>query len=190
MPDMYAVEGWLSNNEIDALMKYARLTTGTIVEVGAYRGRSTIPLATVAKEQSRRFYSIDPHYTHEAGGHQFGMADAAALMRNLLNFDLAEHVRIVNLPSTAALFALLTLYGSQYIGFAFIDGDHAYEICRSDFEMVADAGRWDVLITVHDSTGAWDGPTRVVNEAVASGEWVIIEQLDNLTILQRANIRD
>lgn len=62
------VEGWLSDEEADALLAVARLAVernpaARIVELGSYCGRATVVLGWAARELSAdaRVYAIDPH---------------------------------------------------------------------------------------------------------------------------------
>ena len=62
------IEGWLSYNEGKLLYKLARNdnTEGVIVEIGSWRGKSTICLAMGSKDnKSTQVYAIDPHINRE-----------------------------------------------------------------------------------------------------------------------------
>lgn len=45
LPSILLVEGMISETEAAALFRLAREATGSIVEIGSYRGRSTVALA-------------------------------------------------------------------------------------------------------------------------------------------------
>ena len=58
------VDGWLTNNEAEFLYRVARngYGKGVIVEIGSWKGKSTICLAKGSKDAKReKVYAIDPH---------------------------------------------------------------------------------------------------------------------------------
>jgi MMP 1-O-methyltransferase len=178
------VQGWLAIDEAYWLYSAAaKLREGsTIVEIGSYHGRSTIALALGAKQSGSVVYAIDPHHVHEAGGYQFGPTDNVAFMQNVLKAGVGEWVRIINLPSH---FGVDGWIPDIAIGLLFIDGAHEYECVKEDFEWYR-AWLQDIgLVAIHDSTGAWEGPTRVVQEALSDG-WRLVETVVNTSILERA----
>ena len=178
------VAGWLAVEEAYWLYSAAaKLPEGsTIVEIGSYHGRSTIALALGAKQSGSVVYAIDPHHVHEAGGYQFGPADNVAFMRNILAAGVVEWVRVINSHSFNAYGAIKA--ESVQIGVLFIDGNHLYGLVEHDFRCYTDFIT-DGLVAIHDSTGAWEGPTRVVQEALADG-WRLVETVGYTSILERA----
>jgi predicted O-methyltransferase YrrM len=116
------IEGWLTANEARCLYDAAQAARLGLVEIGSYRGKSTVALALGARDgQQAPFWAIDPHAPFDAGGAwDFGPADRAALLRNLLGCGVAEDVQIVMLPSLAAACGWW-----QPIDLLFIDGDHS-----------------------------------------------------------------
>ena len=178
-PDvLVGVGGWLSDEEADFLRGLAAECAGDIVEIGAYHGRSTIALAWGAQTRGAVVYSIDPHLEHVQGGITFTHEDGAIYLRHLIDAGVLDIVKPVMLPS-----ALVKPIPSA--GLVFIDGDHAYAAVKADFETFAEGARADVIAVLHDSTGAWEGPTRVAREKAASG-WDIVRQFGYSTVLRRA----
>jgi len=120
------VEGFLSEAEIALLAGYAASARWGIVEIGAYRGRSTVAFAQAA---AAPVYAIDPHESFVAeGGFVFaGGADRAAFMRNLLDAGVAERVRLINLPSAQAAAGW-----NRPVDLLWIDGDHRESAVRAD----------------------------------------------------------
>src|SRR3954471_23167197 len=100
------VEGWLTEAQAERLAAAAAAPrpAGAVVEIGSFRGRSTIVLARAAGH----VVAIDPH----AGGGRApqeiapdaarGEADRAAFAANLAAAGVAERVRHVRKPSAAA----------------------------------------------------------------------------------------
>lgn len=127
-----SVEGWMSREELAALAAAAaRLAPGLCaVEIGNYRGRSTVALALGARRSRARLFSVDPHdeFVGPRGG-RFGREDMAQLYANLARAGVGAEVALVCLPSAAAARAF-----EGAIGLLFIDGDHRYAAVRRDFE--------------------------------------------------------
>lgn len=144
-----------------------------IVEVGSYRGRSTIALAHGAQD-GVIVYAVDPHEEHVVEGLPFGMADNAAFMANVNRAGVGHKVRVINLPSMVA-FESWKFHGFQHpIGLIFIDGAHdfndvMYDLSAWGYELVVGG-----ILALHDAN-TWDGPTRVANELAASAGWTEIE---------------
>lgn len=182
--DWHEIPGWFGENEAALLQSLARdvRPNGTIVEIGSYRGRSTVALATATADNGAIVWSIDPHHVHEAGGYQFGPADHVALLQNVLAAGVAERVRFIELYSSEAINGWNR---KRYIDLLFIDGAHEYDEAKYDFDCLQVFVYKDGLIALHDSTGAWEGPTRVVQEALDSGQWVVHATADYTTVLKR-----
>jgi hypothetical protein len=182
------VEGWLGHSEALLLCELAQeVERGNIVEIGSYHGRSTIALAYGAYKSQSVVYAIDPHHAHEAGGYLFSPSDLHAFMENLLKTNLSAYVRIINLSSDDALMYFNNPLTSQRpieISLLWLDGSHDYHDVRNDFREYTGALLPDGKVAIHDY-GSWDGPTRVVDEALASGVWEIDRQVDNTVVLRR-----
>ena len=81
---------------------------GAIVEIGSYRGKSAIVLASAAPD-GVSVTAIDPHAGNDRGPQQIhghvdeGEADHAAFLANLSAAGVADRVRHVRLPSHDAV---------------------------------------------------------------------------------------
>ena len=175
------VEGWLLIEEAYALYELACAipVNAVIVEIGSYRGRSTIALALGAKQKGAVVYAIDPHHIHEAGGYQFGPQDNVVFMQNILAAGVAKQVRIINSCSWQVVETWDII-----ADFVFIDGNHEYEEVRHDFLFWAQ-NSYCALFGLHDSTGGWEGPTRVVQEALEDG-WQLVKSVGYTSFLRRS----
>ena len=129
-----------------------RLARGArIVEIGSYRGRSTILLATAAPEGSE-VVAIDPHAGNDRGPQQIygsdeqGESDHRAFRANLDRVGVTEHVRHLRLPSGEALDRV-----EGQVDLLYIDGAHRYRFARDDIRA------WGARVTpggtlfVHDA---------------------------------------
>jgi predicted O-methyltransferase YrrM len=68
----------------------------------------------------------------------------------------------------------------------FIDGDHRYDAVKHDFTLTQQWLAQDGIIVFHDfSNPDYEGVSRVVGEALASGEWVLLGKVDTLAWIKR-----
>src|SRR4051794_20320161 len=95
-------QGMTSFKEVSLLYELAReAKVGCIVEVGSYRGRSTVALGLGSLDGNRvPVFAIDPHeeFRGVLGG-QFGPEDRGAFFRAMLDTACYQVVRLVNLSS-------------------------------------------------------------------------------------------
>lgn len=181
MPDirkMMAVEGQILRREAVLLYKLAsQVRNGCIVEIGSYRGKSTVTLALGTRAGHQvPVYAIEPHeeFVGVLGG-RFGAADRVAFFRNMSQAECLQTVRLINLASTA-----VAKGWDQPIGLLFIDGDHRYEGVKSDFEGFAPWVCEGGIVAFHDSDLA---PGRVAGEAVATGRYSRLFEVGSITVL-------
>jgi hypothetical protein len=151
--DVSRVDGWLTEGQAAMLAEAAAgcPVDGEIVEIGSFRGKSTIVLATNAPEGAA-VVAIDPHAGNDRGPQELeGFADEAASDRlafetNLAAAGVRHRVRHVREFSDRA-------HGSVHgsIDVLYIDGAHRYRPARADIRdwgaRVADGGE----MLIHDS---------------------------------------
>lgn len=169
----HEVEGYLSESEGRLLFRSAcQAPAGTkIIELGAYKGRSTICLG-----QSGRDVATFDHFE----GEQFEGVPAeggivwpdhlkgsymAALLENLERYGLRDKVRV---------WASDTVAGAKHVkdgsvGFIFIDSDHSYE------HVSAEWAAWEPKLapgaTVAFDDIGFDGPKKLIKETVLTSGW-------------------
>lgn len=147
------VEGWLSPDQAEWLWRRALAVQpqGRIVEIGSYRGRSTILLASAAPE-GVEVVAIDPHAGNDRGPQQIegtaseGEADHQAFLANLRGAGVRERVRHVRLPSSDAIGAV-----TGEIDLLYVDGAHRYAPARDDIRDWGARVRPGGVMLVHDS---------------------------------------
>jgi cephalosporin hydroxylase len=186
-----AVEGLMRRSEVYCLYALAKEASGdgVIVEIGAYRGLSTIALAKGTSQGNRvPVYSIDPHEQidpngREPGGLCFTSRDSVAFFKNILFAGVAEIVRPIHLMSWE------TAEGwNKPISLLWIDGNHGYEAVRRDFR------KWEPFIlrggylVLHDSIDPGGGPYRVVEEILVEDKFELIERVEKVTVLRKRDI--
>ncbi len=171
------IDGWLSDLEGAALYHAAAYgpSEGAIVEIGSFKGKSTIWLANGSERTGReQVHAIDTHLgspEHQAGGefssHMPAEGTTEAVFRKNIAKSGVEN-RVVPLVMSSAV-ALSSW--QEPIRLLFIDGAHEYEDVKADFigwhKHVVSGG----LIAFHD-VDQWDGfteldgPSRVVHKDV------------------------
>jgi MMP 1-O-methyltransferase len=154
------VEGWLSPDEAQLLYSLAKKTKGRgkIVEIGSWKGRSTICLVTGAQEAgTEKIIAIDPHTgspEHQTAGQKIDTF--AEFKKNISAAGLIDSVVPMVMTSRAAATAL-----NEPIELCFIDGNHDYESAKEDFDLWFPKLIEGGIIAFHD-TIVWPGPRKVV----------------------------
>lgn len=150
------VEGWLTDEQARRLWdRAAELGEGgQIVEIGSFRGRSTIVLASAAPAKTT-VVAIDPHAGNDRGPQEIdgfseqGQADHLAFVANLERAGVTDQVRYVRRRSTEALGMV-----EGPIDLLYIDGAHrfgpAYDDIRRWRERVAEGE----AMLIHDAFNA------------------------------------
>jgi MMP 1-O-methyltransferase len=130
-PLVDSIEGWLSKFEAELLFALARLVPAgqSIVEIGSYKGRSTVALAAGVRA-GVPIYAVDPH-TGDRTQVEAGMViDTWDEFRANLARANAASVIPVRLPSVEAAAS----YCGPGVAMLFIDGWHSTEAVIADFE--------------------------------------------------------
>jgi len=146
------VPGWLGDEEALALYEAARTCTGrgAIVEIGSWRGRSTICLALGSKDgPGVPVVAIDRHTDKTFVDFQ----------ENIRRAGIADLVRPIRATSDEAFTEF-----DEPIELIFIDASHKYDDVRRDFDqwvpLVVEGG----TVAMHDTT--WEGSKLVSEEAI------------------------
>ena len=150
------VEGWLSDDQAGRLWERATAVppSGTIVEIGSYRGCSAIVLATAARE-GVEVVAIDPHAGDDRGPREIrgtsaqGEADHRAFAENLRRAGVDDRVRHVRRPSQDALDAV-----AGPVDLLYVDGAHRYAYAKPDIEGWGARVRPGGTMLIHDSFNA------------------------------------
>lgn len=154
-----SIDGWLSRSEGHLLYELAARADaqGCIVEIGSWKGRSTVWLASGARAgHGARVIAIDPH--RDTALHTAGESTEQALRTNLDVAGVADRVDVVVATSQEA-----AVGWDRPISLLWIDGEHDYASVRRDLLLwqghVVNGG----VVALHD-TVFWDGPREVVAE--------------------------
>jgi predicted O-methyltransferase YrrM len=156
LAQLNGVEGWLTEAQARSLWDAAAEVRdgGQIVEIGSFRGRSTIVLGSAAAP-GVEVVAIDPHGGGDRGPQEItpdvrrGQEDFEAFRANLQRAGVLGRVRHVRLPSESAL---AEVQGG--IDLLYVDGAHRYAPAR------ADIAQWGARVSpggallIHDSFNA------------------------------------
>jgi hypothetical protein len=172
------VEGWLSPREVDFLTLLAAFPTadGDVLEIGSFRGRSTIALA-IGMQQCQtgndsppsQLVAVDPMLDDDPLLRQAGSAGSArrqfdvnlsrAGVRELVEFHQAYSFELA--PSWNRPLRLL-----------WIDGDHRYDATKQDFDLFLPFLSDGAILAMHDVLSRYDGCIRVFCEEVLTSSHV------------------
>lgn len=163
--------------------------SGRIVEIGSFRGRSTIVLRRAAKP-GVEVVAIDPHGGSDRGPQEIeadaarGEADHEAFHRNLRAAGVEELVRHVRRPSHEALGEV-----EAPVDLLYVDGAHRYGPARADIEhwgaRIAPGG----TMLVHDAYNAVGVMLAQLRLLVASRRWRYVGRTRSLAEYRREDLR-
>jgi len=136
---------------------------GDIVEIGCLHGGTTKLLAPIAKRYDRRVICVDPwiHLPY------YGPRDPYEIFCEVMQpwWDVLDIVKMSSLDLSAIRYVQ-----ERPLAFAFVDGEHGYEACRSDIETVAHCAGLvavdDVLWSIELMQAFKDGAHLVGREAI------------------------
>jgi hypothetical protein len=180
------VDGYLGRREGAYLYSLAKLTAGKgdVVEIGSFKGKSTIWLANGRKANpGEKIFAVDPH--------KYGTEQE--FRQNIMAAGVDDVIIPIVKPSAEAV-----LTWSRSIGLLWIDGGHSYDEVRTDFiswePFVSDGG----VIALHD-TYSWEGVRVLVDEEILTndkfqflGQWdsiCAVKKVSHLSRMRRARRR-
>jgi hypothetical protein len=164
------VEGWMSPGQGATLYDSAAHcpVDGRIVEIGSFRGRSTVVLA-IAADPSVEIVAIDPHAGNDRGPHEIdGFEAEAADDHSVFNANLAaagvtDRVRHVREFSDDALPLV-----EGPIDVLYVDGAHRYAPALADIRAWGDRIGDGGTLLIHDSFSSI-GVTLAILRSLAFG---------------------
>lgn len=153
-----------SIDEPTAVFLYALvrlLRPAVVVEVGTYKGNAAIAIGQALEDNHTGIlHTIDPYAQDIV---------FIAIKKSGLKERIRYHV--------GYSYDVIPRIHAQKIGFAFIDGDHAYESVRRDFDLIAPNIPQGGMVVFHDalvrSVDGFDGPRRVVEELKRNPLWEV-----------------
>lgn len=156
------LEGMLSFDEACFLYTFAKaVDRGCIVEIGAYRGLSSVFLCLGSRAGGGApVYSVDPHrpFVGVLGG-VFGQKDRDAFYQAMVVSGCGETVSLINLSSEQFVSSW-----TEPVSLLWLDGDHRYAAVRRDFECWRPHLTANAVVVFHDATDESLGPFKLIEE--------------------------
>ena len=167
------VDGFLGERELRVLVMLAATSpvqppeAGVMVEIGSFKGRSAVALATVAEAlQLAPLVSIDPHDAPSITDPGLeGASSFEAMQAALASAGVGAHVELHRERSAEAARGW-----TRPIRFLWIDGDHTWEGARQDFGLFAPYLLPGAFVALHDSLHFFEGPIRTFVECILGSD--------------------
>jgi MMP 1-O-methyltransferase len=159
------INGWLTDAEKEFLYNAAKHCTGkgVIVEIGSWKGKSTICLAKGSKAGNNvKVYAIDPHTGSSRYREKYGdVWSFEEFKENIRRAGVEDIViPIVKTSENAA-----RDWDGKPVELLWIDGAHEYEMVKLDFDLWSPYLIEGGIIAFHDTIG-WPGSKKVVKENI------------------------
>ena len=184
------IDGLLSNEEAWLLYKLAtNAVDGAIVEIGSFKGKSTICLAHGTHDGfKQRIYAIDPHMGdlsyHEWELHKNAAPSKEEFIKNIKNSKVGFYAYPLFATSQQA-FTMV----KQKVSLVFIDGDHRYEGVLSDYKNWKKKMPFGGVMAFHDSF-SWEGVIKTIdNHVFKDKEFVCTGFANSITYFEKVNGR-
>ena len=181
------IEGWLSEDQARRLWEAARALQppARIVEIGSFRGRSTIVLAQAAPE-GVEMIAIDPHAGTDRGPQEIetsavtGESDHERFLANLERAGVRERVRHVRSFSQDALAEV-----DGEVDLLYVDGAHRYRPARDDILRWGARVRPGGTMLIHDSFSSIGVTAAILRHLVWSRDFDYVDRTASLAEYRR-----
>jgi predicted O-methyltransferase YrrM len=176
------IRSWTNRRELRVLFDLAAgLPHGAVaLEIGSYLGASACYLAAGIAEVGGHLFCVDTWRNETMPD---GVRDTFA------EFQVNTHGVRRCITAVRKSSGELSKADIQIpLSLVFIDGDHAYACVKHDFERVQDWTAESGIVAFHDFANRdYEGVSRVVGEALASGQWMMVGLEDRLAWIRRAS---
>jgi len=155
-------EQWFTSPNVYRLMVSRCRPNGVLVELGAWKGRSSAFLVVEAKNKSKdiQLHIVDTWLG--SGEHTAGMTDGLyeKFISNMT--PLNEHYQAHRMTTDEASL----LFEDNSLDAVFIDANHAYEAVKKDIQNWMPKVRKGGILAGHDYIETWPGVVQAVNEVL------------------------
>jgi hypothetical protein len=163
---MRGASGFLSEREGRFLVLAAAASPaeGAILEIGSFKGKSTVGLASICRHYKfEPVVAVDP-FTAPATTDpdlQGATSSFADFTRTIASAGLQSHVEVHEAFSNE-----LAASWNRPIRFLWIDGDHTYKGARTDIDLYKKHLADGAIVAMHDALHDYEGPVRVFVEEI------------------------
>jgi len=185
------VEGWLTDTQARRLWERACAlpSPGQIVEIGSFRGRSTIVLARAAPE-GVEVVAIDPHAGTDRGPREWvtsdelGERDRLHFEANVQQAGVAARIRHVRQRSQDALDDV-----AGEVNLLYVDGAHRYPLVRDDLRDWGARVPPGGTLLVHDAFSSVGVTLALLRLMVFASDWSWHGRTGSLAEYRREPVR-
>jgi predicted O-methyltransferase YrrM len=161
-----AAPGFLTEREARflALIAACAPAQGTILEIGSFKGKSTVGLASIAQHYAfGPVVAVDPHTAPAVTDYGYGSQQSSwdEFRASLRSAGVARSVEAHRAYSRD-----LARDWHRPIRFLWIDGDHTYQGAKTDFDLFRRHLAPHAIVAFHDVLHSFEGPVRVFVEEV------------------------
>jgi hypothetical protein len=182
------IEGWLTPAQAQVLFDAAGTVApgGQIVEIGSFRGRSTVALALGAPA-GVDIVAIDPHAGNDRGPQEIqgyeteAAGDHEAFLANLARAGVAERIRHVRAFSSDAHGEV-----AGAVDLLWVDGAHRFGPARDDVRRWGDRVVGGGRMLVHDSWSSVGVTAALLSTVCFSRRWRYDGRTGSLAAYTRA----
>ena len=193
LPLIDGIEGWLSPDQAERLWNAAApLTSGArLVEIGSFRGRSAVILATAAGPGTT-LVAIDPHAGNDRGdlrGEGATQEEEAEIDHKAFNANLesagvrdrVQHVRKFSHDAVDDVEAPVDLL--------YVDGAHQYRPAVTDIRRFGEKVRPGGTMLIHDSFSSVGVTLAILTDLVLASNWRYMGRSRSLTEYRKEPVR-
>jgi len=160
-------EDWFDSPNVYKMLVENSRNDGKIVELGAWKGRSSAFLVVEAYNKSPK---IEIHIVDTWGGNPL---DGSEDQPDDLYHKFISNMSLLARPYQA--YRMTTneaagLFKDESLDAVFIDADHSYEAVKMDIKNWMPKVRKGGILAGHDYNSAWPGVIRAVNEILPEAE--------------------
>lgn len=165
-----ATTGFLTEREARFLVLAAAAApaTGAILEIGSFKGRSTVGLATIARRYGLgKVVAVDPHTAPS-------ITDPSLRGKSTTFDDFQANLRAAGVEDMVEVHRAfsqdLARSWNRPLRLLWIDGDHTFAGAQRDLDCYRRFLQPGAIVALHDALSNFDGPIRVMVESMLASD--------------------
>ena len=165
-----ATTGFLTEREARFLLLAAAAAPaeGSILEIGSFKGRSTVGLATIARRYGLgQVIAVDPHTAPS-------ITDPSLRGKSTTFDDFKSNLQAAGVEDMVEVHRAfsqdLARSWSRPLRLLWIDGDHTFAGAQRDLDCYRRFLQPGAIVALHDALSNFDGPIRVMVESLLASD--------------------